>query len=738
MARKDIPYPPSPRNVPEDLTLPSPKFIQQATILVVLIIVIMLVYLGFMGLCVYGIIWAFTSKMAVALQLIVAALCGIIFFFLIKNFFFRSSYDPEHVIEITEEDEPDFFEFLDRLCQEVNAPFPERVYIHPEMDTAMMGNLSLLHLFVPPKRALILGAALINFLNLSELKAVIAHELGHFTQKGFIGSYSYVAERIIVSLFKGNDFLDRFLDRHRNRQDLGGAVCSVLYWVVWVIKHALILIFRMISALSFKLAFEREYICDLVGVTAAGSDAAVTALMRAQFAGECLGQAYRDLDDAADHGLYSADIFLHQLRAAKYVRKNKKDPKYGERPVLKSPTDGKRVQVFDPEEDSKVPEGDYHPSMYDREENAKKVFVPCPMDERSAWVLFRGADDLRERFSYKFYRVVHKVKKNAELADPEKVQKFIDDEHAEMEYDPKYGGVYDGRFLDPGDLDELDEMIEKEPWDDERLSRVEAKLYKGLEKRVEDHNEARKEYNTLLQECNYRPRGKTKRIVDELDETLKENYDWFKSFDRRVYLVYIQMAMKLPDKARLKELRDRYKFHLPLQGLNKRAYEYKDKLEYYYNGLFNRSREELTQDFVSEAFHEFRQARKTLKTILRDAREMDMPMLKNFTGDETLDEFLLDQPLIKELPESYVDTKWLNKMYNQLTQVLKKSARLYFKSVGNILALQQTIAKEFNELQPPAAIPDEGGEHIPDAIVEEGGEEQQEKDETKARHKKAQ
>ena len=323
---------------------------------------------------------------------------------------------------------------------------------------------------------------MMNFFNLSEFKAVLAHELGHFAQKSFFISYSVAARRIIASLFVGNDGIDRFLNKYRRYDHIGGYICQALYRVVWAIKHCLLITFRMITALDFKMAYEQEYICDLFGVKVAGSNAAVHALKRTYFADECLNQALHDLEVAADHRLYTSDIYFHQTAAAALLKKRAKDPRYGDPPKLKTPMDGKKVQVFDPDKDSEVPPGDCHPSKYDREENCKKDFISCPIDERSPWELFEDAEDLRERFSYKFYRIVHKVPKDVELKKPEEVQKFIDDEHAEMTYDPKYGGVYDGRFLDPGELMDLDEMIEMEPWEDGRLARVEEKLYKGLER----------------------------------------------------------------------------------------------------------------------------------------------------------------------------------------------------------------------------------------------------------------
>ena len=727
--KKEVPYPPSPKNVPEDLTIASPKFIRQASMLVMLIFVIMLIYLGFMGLSVWGIVWAITAKAVLPAKIVVGVLCAIAFLFLIKNFIVRSSIEMEDVIEVTEGDEPIFFEFLERLCEEVGAPMPDRVYLHPNLDTAMISNVSLLHLFKPPKRALMVGMGLINVFNLSELKAVVAHELGHAAQQKFMVSYSSVALDIISSLFKGNDFMDRILERHRHRQDLGGLICTVLFWIVWTIKQSLLVIFRIIIGLNHQMSFQREYNSDLVSVAVAGSDTTVNALMRAGFGSECLGQAYTDLSDAADHRMYTSDIYYHQTTAAVYVRKNMKKAYFGDRPVLNAPNAGKKIQVFDPEKDGEVVPGDYHPSNYDREENAKNIFIPCPIDERSAWIVFENAADLRERASYKYYRKEHKVPKDVDLERPEKVQKFIDDEHAELTYDEKYHEVYDFRAIRPGDILEMEELIDKEPWDDERLLRVEERLYQGLEKRSEDFKDARKELGRLQDECQYRPKGKTKRIIDDLQDEVDEHFEWFASFDRRVYMVYSQMADRLPDKVKVKELRSRYKFHLPIIKLYIALDENFNESDAYFRAWGDLKPEQTSSDFIAELLHSLRGTRKCLKNTLKDAGELDVPMMKNYTGEESLDEFLLDENLIKEMPES-PKVEWVHKMMTQVLQVLKKLKRLHFKSMGGILKLQESIAKEFRatrvaaekkaEVEPAAVV---GGgtesEEILEVIFEE-------------------
>ena len=51
-----------------------------------------------------------------------------------------------------------------------------------------------------------------NCVNLSEFKAVLAHEFGHFSQSAIASSYTYVASRIIGDIVDGEDWFDRLID----------------------------------------------------------------------------------------------------------------------------------------------------------------------------------------------------------------------------------------------------------------------------------------------------------------------------------------------------------------------------------------------------------------------------------------------------------------------------------------------------------------------------------------------
>jgi Zn-dependent protease with chaperone function len=73
-----------------------------------------------------------------------------------------------------------------------------------------------LNLFLPVKKELTVGLGLISCLNLSEFKAVLSHEFGHFAQSSMkIGSYIISANTIIHDLIYSRDKWDDILDQWR-------------------------------------------------------------------------------------------------------------------------------------------------------------------------------------------------------------------------------------------------------------------------------------------------------------------------------------------------------------------------------------------------------------------------------------------------------------------------------------------------------------------------------------------
>jgi Zn-dependent protease with chaperone function len=706
LPRSPIPYPPSPKRVPPDLTDPGRD--SAARVIAVLggLFLFLVVYVGFivvtLALIVALLLWF--RHLPFPVLWVLAALVGSGFsLILIKGLFARPTREKGMEVEITPDDQPVFFAFLRRLTDEIGAPMPHRVFVSPDVNAAVMPEHSLANLFVQPKKNLLVGLGLLNMLNLSEFKAVMGHEFGHFSQKTLrLHAYAYVANRVMFGILNGPDRLDLWIAsarRHaRHSQDFdglaAGIVAATIGGSVWLVRAVMGGLYRLVNFAAMALSRENEFHADRIGVSVAGSNAMVHSLYRIGFAETALEEAGRQLEVASQHRLYTRDLFFHQTTAADYLRKKEKKPHLGLPPALEGPHDGEDIRLFDPDEDSPVPEmWASHPMNFDREENAKEIFIAAKIDERSPWLLLTDADELKERVTYKFYRVAFKVKKDADLVAPEQVQGFLDDEHAEVSYDAKYHGAYDERWIDPGRVEDLNQLLIDEPWEAERIERVHSRLYRELGHRVEDLADVRKAIQKLYRRCFGRPRGLDRSRLEDLEEEFEELSDWFASFDRRVYMVFGHMAKQV-DEARLKELTHRYQFHLEVQSIHRQLLVALERVLDVIAGLEHYG-EELPEDFFHELMDTFRDGREAMQRTLDRASGMVTPAMANIKKGSRFDRLIFDKQLLTELPRTFVKGKWVNKLVDQMTHMRHRVHRMDFKSLGAILQMQDRLAAEW-------------------------------------------
>jgi Zn-dependent protease with chaperone function len=712
---RPVPYPPSPAWIPADLTELGDDATRDARSVVTALVLFLGLYLclvlASLGGGVIGLVLAFRHfGMCVGLPIALVSLC--IAFLLIHVLFYRPGTEKLLGIEITDKEQPVLFAFLRKLTREIGAPEPDRVFVTPEVNAAVASNVTLINLIVPPKRDLHIGLGLVNMLTLSEFKAIMGHEFGHFVQHtGRVHAYTHVAFSVMEMLQGGEGWVTREMKAIGRRAQSDGEVIvagffSIVVGVpVWVVAKLGGMLFGIFRVSSLALSRSHEFHADRVAVSVAGSNAVVHGLLRSNFADESLSETIRALDSATQHKLYSQDLYYHHAKTAERLLKQQKKPQFRVPPALKTPAEGQHVQVFDPDDDDGGPPLMWrtHPRDYDREENAKKIFVPVEDDDRSPWILFDNADELRERVTYKFYRALWRVKKSVRLAPPEKVQDFLDEEHAEVTYHPRYRGAYDERPIWPGQVYELKQVLEGEPWDLGRIARTHARLYREIGQRADDLRDLQKKIRKVYEKAYGRPEGAAARRLKELEEDLEDLVDWFKSFDRRVFLCHGHMATQLGDTV-LKELCDRYSFHLDVQVLHRDLARAMDRVSDGIAGLNAQADRELPSDFFHWVRDSYQAGRKMMISCLRRARDMRAPEMASIKAGTRFDTLIFDQEVLDEPPLTYITGKWVDKLVRQLFRMRQRLNRMDFKSLGALLQMQDRIADEWMAKAAPSAI----------------------------------
>ena len=337
-------------------------------------------------------------------QFIAAVCAAFLAVFMLKALFFIQHRFVVEDIEITRQDQPRLFEFIDRLADEARAPRAHKVYLSARVNAAVFYDLSLLNLFIPSKKNLEIGLGLVNVVTLGELKAVLAHEFGHFAQRSMaVGRWVYISQQIAGHIVARRDALDKLLQQ-LSRFDLRVAwVGWILSIIVWSIRSMMDVLFRGVLLAQRALSRQMEFQADLVAVSLTGSDALIHALHKLSAADDAWDKTleFANTEAGAKRGI--TDLFAVQTRVIERMREILNQPMYGQVPPLPA-TARDSHRVFKTELAQPPRMWGTHPPSWDREHNAKQRYVAAPVDERSAWEVFLNPQALREQMSAHVYR----------------------------------------------------------------------------------------------------------------------------------------------------------------------------------------------------------------------------------------------------------------------------------------------------------------------------------------------
>jgi Zn-dependent protease with chaperone function len=439
--------PPNPLQIPANLSQPSASYRRQALLAMSGLSLFIALYFSIAACFAWSsyrlINMALVDSQHAAVCWIVGLSAGFLALFMIKALFFFKKGGDVQELEITAAAEPQLFEFLYQLADQARAPRPHRVFLSANVNASVFYDLSLLNLLFPSKKNLMIGLGLVNVLTMSELKAVLAHEFGHFGQKTMaVGRWVYVAQQIAAHIVAKRDALDKFL-RVLSRFDLRIAWLGwLLTLIVWSIRSLLETAFSLVLMAQRALSREMEFQADLVAVSLTGSDALIHALQKLQAADDAWDRAlhfgYSELHD----GRVVRDLFSVQSRVLEHLRQVLNNPSYGDVPALpEQARESHRVFQSDFAQPPRM--WATHPLNHEREANAKRLYVPAELDQRSAWSVFDNPQAVRAAVTQHMLQSDQAVEP---VALDESLQS-LDLQFAHETYKGRYRGAYLGRSI---------------------------------------------------------------------------------------------------------------------------------------------------------------------------------------------------------------------------------------------------------------------------------------------------
>lgn len=220
-----------------------------------------------------------------------AAMGILVFFFLIKFLFTRTKSDTSGLIQISRAEEPELFAMIDDIVQQVKTSAPKKVYLATNVNAAVFYDSSFWSMFLPVRKNLMIGMGLIHSTTADELKSVLSHEFGHFSQRSMkVGSYVYQVNKIIFNMLYENDGYVNLAQTIANINGYFGFFVNLAIKVVVGIQWVLQRVYKVVNLNYMGLSREMEFHADHVAASVTGSQPCVDSLLRLGLADYCFSK----------------------------------------------------------------------------------------------------------------------------------------------------------------------------------------------------------------------------------------------------------------------------------------------------------------------------------------------------------------------------------------------------------------------------------------------------------------
>ena len=234
--------------------------------------------------------------------------------FLLKPVLTRPPRRPKP-LEILPESEPLLFEFVQRICTILDAPEPSRILVDLQVNASasIPGFLGLLR----GRYDLTIGLPLAGCLALPEFAGVVAHEIGHFSQRAGLRSYFLIEgiQRWFQRVVEERDRFDAWLDRLCTKRDIRvKAVAHFAGMMVAASRKYLLFLMRIGRRISSDFSRHMEFDADRREAAVVGAEAFANTFRRLEDLNAATTVAWLWVSEGQNSGLFSDD-YVELVRA---------------------------------------------------------------------------------------------------------------------------------------------------------------------------------------------------------------------------------------------------------------------------------------------------------------------------------------------------------------------------------------------------------------------------------------
>jgi Zn-dependent protease with chaperone function len=448
-------YPLPPAHISAEKLLPSPAFRKQAVKVIIAILLFLLTYIVLLGIgvalaiacCYAGIsLVIFLPKfITILLGLGLVALGISVLFFLVKFVFTVSKDENPARVEITEDEQPQLFAFIRRLTEDTNTRFPGKIFISPDVNACVFYHSSFWSMFLPVRKNLEIGLGLVNSINISEFKAVMAHEFGHFSQRSMkLGSFTYSANRIIYNMLYDNDGYTKFLQSWGQIHVIVALFMQLTIKIAQGIQWILRGMYKLINKSYMALSREMEFHADTIAASVAGGNNLVTALSRVEVASSCYSSAIDTASERLKEKKVARNIFHNQLTVYRAIADEYQLTLKAGLPEIS----WQFIRSISRSRINYKNQWASHPTLEERTTHLEQVAMDVAPEETSAWVLFNDAEAIQESLTSRLYQGAVKLEVETQEYDAHEFDAWYTARQESYRLPAAYKGFYDKRYID--------------------------------------------------------------------------------------------------------------------------------------------------------------------------------------------------------------------------------------------------------------------------------------------------
>lgn len=647
------------------------NFKRQASRTIFSIILFILVYLLLLGFAValtiscvylgYKILSINISFLSIILGVGSAGLGILVLFFLLKFIFKVSKTDRSHLVEINRSDEPELFLMIDEIVKKVNTSSPKKVYLSTEVNAAVFYDSSFWSMFLPIRKNLIIGIGLVNSITADELKAILSHEFGHFSQDSMrVGSYVYNVNQIIHNLLFDNDSFQNLVYSLSNFGYFSIFVVlavKIIEGIQWVLKK----MYALINKSYMGLSREMEFHADQIAASVSGSKPMIESLLRLDLAATSMNVATSFYEARISENKKSENIFKEQFYIMSYLANEHQLEIKNKLPYVSL----NEIKKFNKSKLVIDNQWESHPTLEQRIDNLSSFRLDNMNGEfKLANDVFQDIESSQKKLTKKLFDQVE-YKEEVEFISFNDFKKLFTKEFNDNSFDEFYNGYYDNYNPQVFDLDtEINDTIEIDSfYKEENKERVIELMHlkndiltiEGIQNKSIPVKSF--DYNGIKYK-----RKQSKELLKKLNDESEKLSDQIKKYDIKIYAYFNSIAQKLNDNNKLVNLyKDFFSFD--------KEYESKASL---YNELINATQffhHQIPSDQIIKYVEELKTLERRLKKEIK-VLVSDNTIASNFTNE------------VKVNFDSFLSHDW---SYFRNENYQDKNIQLLFEAINNYL-----------------------------------------------------